>query len=42
MVMTQQLTNLTERGTPAQHLAGQSMTKLMGSFGWGLNSGAFE
>jgi hypothetical protein len=42
MVMPQQLTNLTERGAPAQHLAGQSVTKLMRAFGWCLNCGAFQ
>ena len=40
--MTQQITNLAERGAVSQHLGGQPMAKLVGSGGGGLDAGAFE
>ena len=40
--MAQQLANFAQRGTLAQHLGGQAVTKLMGSFGGGINAGALE
>jgi hypothetical protein len=40
--MTQQLTDLTERGALTQHLGRQSMTKLMGSVGGRGYFGALE
>jgi hypothetical protein len=40
IAVTQQLTDLTERRSHAQHVSGQSMPKLMCSISGGINAGA--
>jgi len=40
--MPQQLSNLAQRSALAEHLSGQSMTKLVRPFGCGVNAGTFE
>jgi hypothetical protein len=40
--MPQQLSNLAQRSAFAEHLSGQSMTKLVRPFGCGVNAGTFK
>jgi hypothetical protein len=40
--MPQQLSYLTERGTMAQHLSRQSVTKLVGPHSWGVDASTLE